>query len=40
VGTAGRKRQNSAVAELQGIDNMDELVLVAGVGFEPTTFRL
>jgi len=40
VETAGRKRQNSTVAELQGIDNIDELVLVAGVGFEPTTFRL
>jgi site-specific DNA recombinase len=40
MGPVGRKRQNSAVAEYEGIDNMDELVLVAGVGFEPTTFRL
>ena len=25
---------------LQGTDIVDEFVLVAGVGFEPTTFRL
>ena len=27
-------------ARLQGIDIIGELALVAGVGFEPTTFRL
>ena len=39
-GPVGRKRQNSAVAEFECVDNIDKLVLVAGVGFEPTTFRL
>jgi site-specific DNA recombinase len=36
----GRKRQNSAAAEFEGVDIVDKLDLVAGVGFEPTTFRL
>ncbi|WP_322893366.1 recombinase family protein [Yoonia sp. 67] len=32
--------KSSAGAEFQDVDNIGELVLVAGVGFEPTTFRL
>jgi hypothetical protein len=30
----------SAIAGGQGIDMIEELVLVAGTGFEPVTFRL
>ena len=31
---------HSGEARLEGTDIIGELVLVAGVGFEPTTFRL
>ena len=34
------KTQKSAAADFQVTDIVRELVLVAGVGFEPTTFRL
>jgi site-specific DNA recombinase len=40
MATGGQNAKNSAGAELQGIDMIDKTVLVAGVGFEPTTFRL
>ena len=36
----GVKRQNPAGAGYEVSDIIEELVLVAGVGFEPTTFRL
>ena len=36
----GAKRKEGLSAETQAIDSIEELVLVAGVGFEPTTFRL
>lgn len=36
----GAKRKNGPRSESQASDNIEELVLVAGVGFEPTTFRL
>ena len=36
----GYKTQKSAAADSQVTDIVRELVLVAGVGFEPTTFRL
>ena len=36
----GGKRKMGPTPEGQVIDNVRELVLVAGVGFEPTTFRL
>tara|TARA_R100000935_G_scaffold30156_1_gene50475 strand:+ start:19672 stop:21357 length:1686 start_codon:yes stop_codon:yes gene_type:complete len=35
-----RRTQKSAAADSQASDIVRELVLVAGVGFEPTTFRL
>ena len=34
------KNAKGLTGEGQAFDNIDELVLVAGVGFEPTTFRL
>ena len=40
AGAKGRTRKNSASAELHGVDNIEEIVLVAGTGFEPVTFRL
>ena len=33
-------RDVKASPKREAVDNIDELVLVAGVGFEPTTFRL
>ncbi|RPE72196.1 DNA invertase Pin-like site-specific DNA recombinase [Pacificibacter maritimus] len=36
----GCKRTKGLSGDTQAIDNIEELVLVAGVGFEPTTFRL
>ena len=36
----GAKRKEGLSDKTQAFDNIDELVLVAGVGFEPTTFRL
>ncbi|MDO6617371.1 hypothetical protein [Pacificibacter sp. 1_MG-2023] len=36
----GVKRKKGLSDKTQAIDNIGELVLVAGVGFEPTTFRL
>jgi hypothetical protein len=36
----GTKRTNDLSDKTQAFDNASELVLVAGVGFEPTTFRL
>jgi hypothetical protein len=40
MAAGGRNHKSSAGAELQGVDLIDKSVLVAGVGFEPTTFRL
>ena len=40
MAAGGRNDKSSAGAELQGVDLIDKSVLVAGVGFEPTTFRL
>jgi site-specific DNA recombinase len=36
----GKNGKASAIADSQGIDMIEELVLVAGTGFEPVTFRL
>jgi site-specific DNA recombinase len=36
----GAKRKEGLSSKTQAVDTIDELVLVAGVGFEPTTFRL
>ena len=36
----GVKRKDGLSVKTQAVDNIEELVLVAGVGFEPTTFRL
>ena len=36
----GSKNAKGLTGEGQAFDNIDEIVLVAGVGFEPTTFRL
>ena len=36
----GAKRKEGLSCKTQAIDSIEELVLVAGVGFEPTTFRL
>ncbi len=36
----GSKSNHGLRSKSQAIDNIDELLLVAGVGFEPTTFRL
>ena len=36
----GSKRKKGLTGEDQAFDSISELVLVAGVGFEPTTFRL
>jgi len=36
----GVKRQKSLSGKTQALEDIEELVLVAGVGFEPTTFRL
>ena len=36
----GAKTQKGLSGKTQDLDIADELVLVAGVGFEPTTFRL
>ncbi len=36
----GSKSNQGPRSKSQAIDNIDELLLVAGVGFEPTTFRL
>ena len=36
----GAKRKEGLSGKTQAIDSIEELVLVAGVGFEPTTFRL
>ncbi|WP_394181080.1 hypothetical protein [Yoonia maritima] len=36
----GAKRKEGSSTEAQAIDSIEELLLVAGVGFEPTTFRL
>ncbi|MCV2895001.1 recombinase family protein [Lentibacter sp. XHP0401] len=36
----GSKSNHGPRSKSQAIDNIEELVLVAGVGFEPTTFRL
>ena len=36
----GCKRKKGLTPEDQAFDNVSELMLVAGVGFEPTTFRL
>ena len=36
----GSKNAKGLTGEGQAFDNIGELVLVAGVGFEPTTFRL
>ena len=38
--TGTPKAAHSGEARLKGVDIIGELVLVAGVGFEPTTFRL
>ena len=40
MAAGARNDQNSAGAELQGIDIVDKTVLVAGAGFEPAAFRL
>ncbi len=40
VGAKRRTRKNSAGAELEAVDIVEEIVLVAGTGFEPVTFRL
>ena len=36
----GTKRKNCLSTDTLAFDSIGELVLVAGVGFEPTTFRL
>ena len=36
----GSKHKNGLSTDTQAFDSIGELVLVAGVGFEPTTFRL
>ena len=36
----GTKTQMGLSGKTQAVDIVEELVLVAGVGFEPTTFRL
>ena len=38
--STGIKQQKGQSGKTQAIDCIEELVLVAGVGFEPTTFRL
>ncbi|ARU01821.1 recombinase family protein [Yoonia vestfoldensis] len=40
MASGAQNAKSSAVAEFQDYDIIDKLVLVAGVGFEPTTFRL
>ena len=40
AGSNAGMRKSSADAELQGVDIVEELVMVAGTGFEPVTFRL
>jgi hypothetical protein len=40
AGRGGVINEQSADADSQSIDSIDELVLVAGTGFEPVTFRL
>ena len=35
-----KARNVKASPKKEAFDNIEELVLVAGVGFEPTTFRL
>ena len=40
MASKGPNAKTPAGAEFQGFDMTDKLVLVAGVGFEPTTFRL
>jgi DNA invertase Pin-like site-specific DNA recombinase len=40
MAAGGRNDKSSAGAELQGVDMIEESVLVAGTGFEPVTFRL
>ena len=40
TGSTDRKAHASKGLESQAIDNIEEVMLVAGVGFEPTTFRL
>ena len=36
----GQASRVSGTSDSQVVDNIEELMLVAGVGFEPTTFRL
>ena len=40
MASVAQNDKSSAGAEPQGVDMIDKSVLVAGVGFEPTTFRL
>jgi hypothetical protein len=40
MANGGGNAKSSAGAEFQGIDIIGEIVLVAGTGFEPVTFRL
>ncbi|MEZ0469003.1 recombinase family protein, partial [Phaeobacter sp. SYSU ZJ3003] len=40
MASGGQNAKNPAEADLQGVDRIDKLVLVAGAGFEPATFRL
>jgi site-specific DNA recombinase len=40
MASGAQNARSPAIAGLQGIEYIEELVLVAGVGFEPTTFRL
>ena len=39
-GSGAPKRKSSAGAEHGIVENIEEIVLVAGTGFEPVTFRL